>query len=51
MTSNITRGEQTYVSPTIAEIKVNGEQVLCTSFKTVEEDYTIVGQNDGGMAW
>lgn len=51
MNSNITRGGQTYVSPTIAEIKVNGEQVLCTSFKTVEEDYNFFGKETGGMPW
>ena len=51
MNSNIIRGGQTYVSPTITEIKVNGEQVLCTSFKTVEEDYNFFGKDEGGIAW
>ena len=54
MNSNITRGGQTYVSPTIAEIKVNGEQVLCTSFKTENENYKFIfgeNENEGGMAW
>ena len=52
MNSNITRGGQTYVSPTIAEIKVNGEQVLCTSFNTENENYKFIfGENENGMTW
>ena len=51
MYSNSSRGGQIYMPPVITEIEGNGEQVLCTSFKTVEEDYNFFGKETGGMDW
>lgn len=50
MNSNLTGG-QTYMSPAITEIEVNGEQILCTSFKSEGEDYNFFGKETGGMPW
>ena len=44
-------GQVHYESPAMTSIEVRSEHVLCTSFTTVNEDYFIEGDVDGGIAW